>query len=65
MPYADAKYPPQQKDMAQVFAALRAAHNALEELDMGWRELDATYVDQLIAGELHSLEQVLHDPDGY
>lgn len=30
---------------------------------MGWRELDATYVDQLIASNRHVLEAVLHETD--
>ena len=62
MPYKDAKYPPV-KAPGCCWAALRDALAAFEELDMGWRELDATYVDQLVATNRHVIEKVLYETD--
>ena len=36
----------------------------LEQLDDGWRELDATYIDQLISSELLACNRVIDKAEG-
>jgi hypothetical protein len=69
MPYADAKYPAKLRaayqDMLAALCEARDAFAALDwEGDENWRHWDATQVDQLIAGTLHVVNQVIAKAEG-
>jgi hypothetical protein len=47
-----------------LLASLRSIRDALAELDAGWRGMDATRVDELIAGRLHIAEAAIAKAEG-